>query len=418
MLDLKFIRENPDKVREALKNRNANLNLDKILKLDASHREALDTVERLRAEKNKATEGIQKLGKEERGKLISQMKEVDHKEEETNAALTALKTELDTLMLELPNLPLPGVPVGKDENGNKVLKQEGSIPKFDFPAQDYLALAEKFGMIDIPRATKVSGARFAYLKGDAVLLEAALVRFTRDMLGQEGFIPLWVPLMLKKEVMEGTGYSAYSSGQESYVIEKDNLYLIGTGEHSLISYHKDEVLDGNGLPLRYTTFSPCFRREAGSYGKDTKGILRVHQFQKLEMVSLTTAEEAAKEFEFLVSMQEKIVQALKIPYRLVAICTGDMSKPAARSADIECYIPSEGKYRETHSASLCTDFQSRRLNIRYRKGGKTYFAHTLNATAFTARLWLVALLEHYQTKNGTIRVPEVLQKYMGKTEIK
>ncbi len=418
MLDIKLIRENPKAVQEALQKRNAKVDVANIIKLDKECRSMLEHIEILRAEKNKASDAIRSLSPEEKAALLEKMKLVDAQEDTENAKLVTLKTELETLLKELPNIPLPEVPVGKDESENRVLREVGTIPQFDFPAQDYFSLGEKLGLIDSERGVKVSGARFYYLKGDAVHLEAAMVRFTRDMLAREGFVPLSVPLLLKQEVMEGTGYAAYSSGQESYMVEKDNLFLIGTGEHSMIAYHQGEVLDGNDMPKRYSTFSPCFRRESGSYGKDTKGILRVHQFSKLEMVSLVPQEDSAKELQMLVGIQEKIVQALKIPYRVVAICTGDMSKPAAQSIDIECYIPSEGKYRETHSASNCTDFQTRRLNIRYRKGGKTYFAHALNATAFTARLAIIALLEHYQTAQGAIRIPEVLQNYMGKTEIK
>ncbi len=418
MLDIKWIRDNPELLKQGMKKRNAKVDVAKLLELDQTCRTVLEHIEQLRAEKNKANAIIRTLPPEEKANLLTQLKQVDVQEDEETKKLTTLRAELDVLLKELPNIPLPEVPVGKNENENKVLREVGTVPKFDFPVQDYLSLGEKLGLIDIVRGVKVSGTRFSYLKGDAVYLEAAMVRFTRDMLNHEGFVPLSVPLLLKQDVMEGTGYAAYSSGQEAYVIEKDNLYLIGTGEHSMVAYHANETLDGNDMPKRYSTFSPCFRREAGSYGKDTKGILRVHQFSKLEMVSLTTAEEAQKELDLLVSIQEKIVQALKIPYRVVAICTGDMSKPAARSIDIECFIPSEGKYRETHSASYCTDFQARRLNIRYRKSGKTYFVHTLNATAFTARLAVIALLEHYQTREGTIRIPDILQKYMGKTEIK
>ena len=321
-------------------------------------------------------------------------------------------------MWQIPNLLLPGVPVGKDERDNVVLKEVGEKPRFNFPLKDYMTLGETLDLIDVKRAAKVAGTRFGYLKNEAVLLEFALIKLAFDYLLKEGFIPVLPPVMLKANMARGMGYLEQSDREEAYYLPQDDLYLIGTAEQSIGTMHADEILKEEELPKRYVAFSTCFRREAGSYGKDTKGIFRVHQFDKVEMFSFCRPEESIQEHQFFLAIEEKLMQSLKLPYRVLNICTGDLGRPAAAKYDIETWLPSENRYRETHSTSNCTDFQARRLNIRYRtKKGELKFVHTVNGTAFSQRPILM-IMENYQQKDGSILIPEVLQKYLGFKEIK
>jgi len=281
-----------------------------------------------------------------------------------------------------------------------------------------MEIAEKLDLIDIQRAAKVSGSRFGYLKREAALLEFALIKFGLDILTKQKFIPVLPPVMLKSEMARGTGYFEATDEKEAYFIPQDNLYLAGTAEQPLVAMHANEILDEKELPKRYIAFSTCFRREAGSYGKDTKGILRVHQFDKLEMISFCLPEKSKEEHNYFLSLEEKLMKALKLPYQVVNICTGDLGRPAAAKYDIETWLPSENKYRETHSTSNCTDFQARRLNIRYKnKSDKLNFVHTINGTAFSMRP-LIAIIENYQQKDGSVKIPKILQKYTGFKVIK
>jgi len=319
----------------------------------------------------------------------------------------------------LPNIPFDDVPVGKDDSENIVLRKVGNPPKFDFPIKDYMQLGRKLDLIDTERAAKVSGSRFGYLKRELPLLEFALINMVMDTVKKEGFIPVIPPVMLNDRMARGTGYFEATDEKEAYYLPEDKMYLAGTSEQSLIAMHADEILNEKDFPLRYVAFSTCFRREAGSYGKDTKGILRVHQFDKLEMVVFCAPEQSGKEHQLLLSIEEKLMKALELPYRVVNICTGDLGRPAAAKYDIEAWLPSENKYRETHSTSNCTDFQARRLNMRYRdKSGKLNFLHTLNGTAFAIGRMLIMLMENYQQKDGSIKVPKALQKYCGFKAIK
>jgi seryl-tRNA synthetase len=404
MLDIKFIRQNPDKVKQGCQKKQLKVDIDKLLKLDEKRRSYLKEIESLRSQQKK-------FGKNN----IAKAKKIKTKIKKIEPELKKIDTEYDKLIRQIPNLPQDDVPEGKDESENVVLREVGKKPKFDFKFKDYLEISEKLDLIDIKRAAKVSGSRFGFLKNKAVLLEFALVNFVYDELLKEGFIPLIPPVLIKPEMMEGMGYLQRGK-EEMYFIEKDNLYLIGTAEQIIGSMHSGEVL--TGLPKRYLGFSSCFRREAGSYGKDTRGILRVHQFDKLEMFSFVRPEESNKEHKFLLSLQEKLMKALKIPYRVVQMCTGDLGDPAASKYDIEAWIPSENRYRETHSTSNCTDFQSRRLDIKYRgKKGKLGIVHTVNGTAFAIGRALIAIIENYQQKNGTVKIPQVLQKYTNFKEI-
>ena len=321
---------------------------------------------------------------------------------------------IDDSNRQLRNQPLPEVPVGKDETENIVLRKVGEKPKFNFIPKDYMALNENLGWINTERAGKAVGSRFGYLLRDAVYLEFALIRFAFDILKKEGFIPILPPVFLKPEAMRGMGYLDHNE-DEIYHLEKDDIYLIGTSEQAIGAMHMNEIFAEKELPLRYAGFSTCFRRESGSYGKDTKGILRVHQFDKIEMFSFARPEDSKKEHEFLLAMEEKLMKSLNIPYRVLQMCTGDLGVQAANKYDIEAWLPGQNQYRETHSTSNDTDFQSRRLNIKYKKEetGKNEHVHTLNGTALAIGRTLIAIMENYQQEDGTIKIPDALKPLLS-----
>jgi len=420
MLDIKFIRQNPDIIKEGGRKKQVKVDIDRLLEVDKKRREVLQALEDMRAQKNKSSKEISgtKVEKEKQ-KIILKMRELDKNSDRLNGDLKELNEEFKKLMFQIPNLPFADVPVGENEKDNVVLKEVGEKPQFDFEPKDYLELAERLDLIDVKRAAKIAGSRSGFLKRELVLIEFALIKLAFDTLMKEGFVPILPPVMLKPEMAKGTGYFEAADIEEAYFLPKDNLFLIGTAEQSLLTMHTDEIFDEKELPRRYLGFSTCFRREAGSYGKDTKGIFRVHQFDKAEMFSFTKPEDSIKEHQFFLEIEEKLMLALKIPYRVVNICTGDLGRPAAAKYDIEAWLPSENRYRETHSTSNCTDFQARRLNIRYRdlKTKKLEFVHTVNGTAFSQRP-ILAIIENYQQKDGKILVPEVLQKYLPFKEIK
>ncbi len=414
MLDIKFIRENPEKVKESCKNKQVKVDIDKLLKLDTQKKEQLKELEDLRAEQNKISK--QSIDKEQ----IEKAKKIKERIKKIEPDLKEIETTFNDLMFQIPNLSQEDVPVGKDETENVVVKEVGKVPKFDFKPKDHLELGENLDLIDVKRAAKISGTRFSYLKNEAVLLEFALINLIFDTLTKEGFTPVIPPVMIKPEMAMGMGYPEQFDGEEAYYIEKDKLYLVGTAEQSVGTMHAGEILKEKDLPKRYSGFSTCFRREAGAYGKDTRGILRVHQFDKVEMFSFCKPEDSKKEHQFFLKMEEKLMGFLEIPYRVVQMCTGDLGFPTAAKYDIETWLPSENRYRETHSTSNCTDFQARRLNIRYRKEKDTKldFIHTINGTAFAIGRIIIAILENYQQKDGSIKVPKALQKYLPFKEIK
>jgi seryl-tRNA synthetase len=419
MIDIKFIRENSELVRNGAKNKGVDIDMDRFLELDKKKREVIQALEDMRAQKNKTTKEIPQMkDKQEREKIILQMRELDINSDRLEDELKNLEAEFSEILMKIPNIPSDDVPVGKNDIENVEIRQVGKKTKFDFPFKDYLTLGEELDLIDVKRASKVSGTRFGYIKGGAAFLEFAIVQLVFETLAKEGFIPVVPPVMLKPEMAKGMGYLEQTDKEEAYFIPSDNLYLTGTSEQSLGAMHSDEVFDEKDLPRRYVGFSTCFRRESGSYGKDTKGILRVHQFDKIEMFSYCKKEDSQKEHDFLLSMEEKLMQLLEIPYRVLRICTGDLGCPAARKFDIEAWIPSENRYRETHSTSNCTDFQSRRLNIRYKTKDGLEFVHTLNGTAFAIGRILIAIIENYQQEDGSIKVPKVLEKYSGLKFIK
>ena len=407
MLDIKFIRENPKEVKKKAQSKGANINVDLILKLDEERRRLIQGVESLKAEKNKLGVKDREKGKE----IKEQIKKLEPKLEKT-------EKEFNKLMLQVPNLPLDNVPVGKTEKDNLVMKNVGIRTKFSWKAKNYMELAEALDIIDVQRAAKVSGTRFGYLKGGVVMLEFALIQLAFDVLLKQGFIPIVPPVMIKAEMAKGMGYLEQLGKEEAYYLPEDDLYLVGTSEQSLGTMHANEVFNEKDLPRRYAGFSTCFRREAGSYGKDVKGILRVHQFDKIEMFSFCKPEDSVKEHKLLLSLEEKLMKLLKIPYRVVQVCSGDLSMPSVATYDIESWMPGQNQYRETHSTSNCTDFQARRLNIRYRSKNGIEFVHMLNGTAFAIGRTLIAIIENYQQKDGSVKVPIALQKYIKIKEIK
>jgi len=409
MLDINFLRENPNKVKEACEKKNVKCDVDAVLALDKKKRELITESERIKSEQNKLKKPSNEIE-------LTHAKELKEKFKALEPQLKETEEKLSAMLLSLPNIPFDDVPVGKDDSQNVVIRKVGqpSLKLRPGEAKDYMQIAEKLDLIDTERAGKVAGTRFGYIKGGLALLEFALVKLVMDTVTKKGFVPVIPPVMLKEEMARGTGYFEAGDKEEAYFLPQDNMFLVGTSEQSLISMHANEILDEKKLPLRYVGFSTCFRREAGSYGKDTKGILRVHQFDKLEMVIFSKQEDSKKEHQLLLSIEEELMKKLDLPYQVINICTGDLGRPAASKYDIETWIPSENRYRETHSTSNCTDFQARRLNIRYKnKENKMQFAHTLNGTAFAIGRILICVIENYQQKDGSIKVPKVLQKYTG-----
>jgi len=429
MIDINFIREYPEKIKESVRRRGVNVSVDKILELDEKRRALIPQIEELRAERNKLS-SVQ-VGKPD-PKAIDEAKKVKSELKLLEPELEKIEQKLEGLLLEVPNLLHPSVPDGKDENDNVELRAWGGKPEFDFEPKDHLEIGEALDIIDVKTAAKITGSRFGYLKGGAALLEFALIQYAlnilidKEVLGgiaekvepgynSKPFIPVIPPVMIKEESYRKM--ARLYPKEERYYIPSDNLYLIGSAEHTLGPIHIDEILEQGDLPIRYVGFSTAFRREAGSYGKDTRGIFRVHQFDKVEMESFTLPENSVKEQDFFVGIQEYLMQSLKIPYRVVSICTGDMGDPDYRQLDLEAWLPGQGRYRETHTADLMTDYQARRLNTKVRRGNKTEFVHMNDATAFAIGRTIIAILENYQQADGSVKIPEVLQKYTGFKEI-
>ena len=412
MLDIKLIRENPDLVKDAILKKGVKVDLENIIVLDRQKREILSEVEQLRARQKKEGSADAREAMQEIKNNIKQKEEM----------LDKIEQELSVLLLELPNIPSADVPEGKDENDNVVIREKGNKRGFSFKPRSYIELAELHQLIDTERAAKISGSRFGYLLREAALIEMALVRYAYDQLLEENFIPVIPPVMVKPDIYRGMGRLTKAQEEERYYLPADDLYLVGSSEHTIGPMHADEVLDTKIMPLRYVGFSTCFRREAGSYGKDTKGILRVHQFDKVEMFVFTTPDQSYAELENLVSFQEKLYTGLGIPYRVVSICKGDMGFTDAKQYDVEAWLPGQndglGQYRETHSASNTTDFQARGENIKYRNAeGKLEYVHMLNATALAMGRTIIALLENYQEEDGSITMPEALVPYLGFNKI-
>jgi len=421
MLDIKFIRENPEKVKKGIEAKKTDPKLvDEFLALDGEWRELVKKMEDFRAEQKKISDKRDVEAGKKNKELIK----------EVEAKIAEVEKNRESVLLKIPNLPSDDTPIGKSEEDNKVLRTVGEPKKFDFKPKDHIELGEALGLINSESASKVSGARFAYLMGDAVKLEFALVQFTLEVLtnpetirkiaesvkpghSDRPFIPVMPPMMIKSDILQRM--ARLEPKEERYHIPGDDLYLIGSAEHTLGPLHMDETIPEKNLPIRYAGFSTSFRREAGSYGKDAKGILRLHQFDKLELESFSTPESSIDEQNFFVAIQEYLMKSLEIPYQVVSICTGDMGGPDVRQIDIEAWLPGQDRYRETHTSDLMTDYQARRLGIKVkRKDGKSEFVHMNDATAFAIGRTIIAIMENYQTKDGKIEVPKILQKYVGK----
>lgn len=418
MLDIKLLRKNPHLVKTACEKKGVNVDVDLVLELDKEQRNLLREIEDIRMKKNLASREIVKKP-EEKMRIIKEMRKLNEREEKLAQILREKKEQFESLFLRLPNIPFDDVPVGRDEGENIVIKEVGERRKFDFKIRDHYELGESLDVIDVKRASKTSGSRFGFLKGKLVSLQFALLHYTFEKLLPRGFVPVIPPVMLKKEMARGTGYYEATDINEAYFLPQDNLFLVGTSEQSLIAMHANEIFREEELPKRYLGFSTCFRREAGSWGKDTRGIFRVHQFDKLEMISFCKQEDSRNELKFFLETEQALMNGLKLPYRVVHICTGDLGLPAAEKFDIETWFPGQNRYRETHSASNCTDFQARRLNIRYKgRDRRVRFVHTINGTAFALGRIILAIMENYQQRDGSIKVPEALLKYLNFKEIK
>lgn len=424
MLDPKIILAQPDMIREVSRKKGISFDVDRFIQLDEQRRELQTVADALRAEKNEASVKIAQLQGDAKQAAIAEMKSVSDKEKESTDALREIEAEWKALLLTAPGLMSDEVPVGRDDTENVELYTWGEIPSFDFEAKDHVQLGLDLDILDIERGVKIAGSRNYFLKGDGALLELAILNYTLHKLVAKGFTAFLPPLLVNHEAMVGTSYfpggeeQAYAVGVQKpgEAIESDQKYLIGTSEVSVASYHSDEMLDESELPKFYAGYSYCFRREAGTYGKDTHGLYRIHQFQKIEQVVLckNDMEESARIHEILLKNAEEVLQDLKLPYRVVAVCSGDMGQGQYYKNDIETWMPSRNAYGETHSCSTFLDFQSRRLNIKYKDSeGNKHFVHTLNNTCVASPRILIPVLESYQNADGSVSVPEVLQPYMG-----
>ena len=417
MLDLKLVRDDPERVRAALALRGPGVadQVDRLLELDVARRSVVTEVDGLRAEQKRRGKQVAGAAAGERERVLAGLKELSARVDQAEARLRTAEAELAEVLAAVPNLPDPSVPAGGEDDAVE-LRRWGTPPTFDFPVRDHLELGELLGAIDTVRAAKVSGARFGYLVGWGAQLEFALVRFVMDRLTAAGFVPMVPPALVRREAMFGTGFLP-TDEQQIFRIADDDLYLAGTSEVPLVSYHADEILDPGTLPRRYVGFSSCFRREAGSYGKDTRGIFRVHQFDKVEMVSFVLPEASAQEHELLLAREEEILQALELPYRVVNIAAGDLGGSAAKKYDCEAWIPSQGTYRELTSTSNCTDYQARRIACRVREPDGNRPVHTLNGTAVAVGRTIVALLENHQQPDGSVKIPSALVPHFGGVEV-
>jgi seryl-tRNA synthetase len=418
VIDPQLLRDKPEIIKASLRARGADESLvDRALEADRRRRDAIAIFEKLRGEQNAFGKDVAQASGAEKDALLAQAKQLSVKVKETSAVVSEVEAQAALAMGALPNIVLEGVPSGGEANF-VTLKEVGAIPSFDWEPKDHLQLGESLDILDMERGAKVSGSRFYFLKGAGALLEMGLMQYGMKVALDNGFTPLITPTLVKPEIMQGTGFLGEHSA-EVYHLGEDDLYLTGTSEVALAGYHSDEIIDISAGPLRYAGLSTCYRREAGSYGKDTAGIIRVHQFQKLEMFSYIDPAEAEAEHERMLGWQEQMLQSLGLSYRVIDVAAGDLGSSAARKYDIEAWIPSQKAYRELTSTSNCTTFQSRRLNVRYRadKDSGTQPVATLNGTLATTR-WLVALLEIHQQADGSVAVPEILQPYLhGRTTI-
>ena len=418
MFDIKLIRENPEAVREALRRRGANVDIDVVIEADAERRRLIHATEQLRAEQNKASGEISKLKRagEDASGVLAAMKEISERAKELEEAVRAVDERTNDYLLAIPNLPHESVPVGKDESDNRLERTWGTPRAFGFTPKDHVEIAEGLGIIDFERATKISRARFSLLKGAGAQLERALINFMLDIHTREhGYTEVLPPFLVNSDSMRGTGQLPKFS-EDLFKVEEADLWLIPTAEVPVTNIHRDEILTPDALPISYTAYTPCFRSEAGSYGKDTRGMIRQHQFDKVELVKFTTPESAWAEHEKLTSDAGAILERLGLPYRVMTLCTGDMGFASAKTYDLEVWLPGQNAYREISSCSCFTDFQARRAGIRFKRDKKPEFVHTLNGSGLAVGRTLVAILENYQEEDGSVTVPEALRPYMGGLE--
>ena len=421
MIDLALLRDQPETVRRSQIARGNDVStVDAAIEADRSRRAALSAFEELRAEQNAFGKQVAKAPKEEKAALVAQVKDLAERVKQAQQTANEASDAAASALALIENVVIDGVPAGGEENFVE-LRRVGETPVFGFEPRDHLELGELLGAIDMERGAKVSGARFYFLKGVGARLEIALMNLALDKALANGFTPMIVPTLVRPEIMQGTGFLGEHADEVYHLDKDDDLYLVGTSEVALAGYHKDEIVDLSRGALRYAGWSTCYRREAGSHGKDTRGIIRVHQFNKLEMFVYTTPEEAEAEHLRLVALQEEMLTALGLSYRVIDVAAGDLGSSAARKYDIEAWVPTQNAFRELTSTSNCTTFQARRLDVRHRPavdgvGGKTEQVATLNGTLATTR-WIVALLETHQQEDGSVRVPEVLRPYLGGLEV-
>jgi seryl-tRNA synthetase len=414
VLDLRLIRSEPERVKAALARRGAAEEIDGLLALDARRRELLPRLEEAQAERNSLSKriGAAKQAGEDAEEPIARVGELKETIEAGKAELERIEADLRRLLLSLPNIPDPDAPDGMTEEDAALVREVGTPPAFDFEPRDHLEIGSELGLIDMEAAARLSGSRFAYLKGDLVLLELALVRFAIELVRDEGHEPVVPPVLVREEALAGTGFLPGDRDQ-IYEIPKDDLFLTGTSEVALAGLHADAILEADALPLRYSGFSTCFRREAGAAGRDTRGIFRVHQFDKVEMFSFVEPGASGEEHERLLAIEERILSELEIPYRVVNVAVGDLGAPAAKKYDCEAWIPSQGRYRELTSCSNTTDYQARRLGARYRpeEGAGPVPVHTLNGTACAVGRTIIALIENRQEREGSFTLPKTLHRF-------
>ncbi|HEV8572313.1 MAG TPA: serine--tRNA ligase [Actinomycetota bacterium] len=413
MLDLKAIREDPERFRSALARRGEGpaADVDRLLEADRRWRELTARVEELRAEQNRGSRAVGEAAVQERESLIAQLRKVSEELGKLEPELTAAEEELQALVSRLPNPPHESVPEGETDDDNQLVREVGTPPSFPFEPKDHVELGQGLGVIDLERAARTSGTRFAYLLGGAVWVQWALVRYCLDVLTAKGFTPVVPPVLVREEAMYGTGFLPTDEAQ-LYVTREDDLYLVGTSEVALAALHQGEILEPESLPRRYVGYSTCFRREAGAHGKDTRGIFRVHQFDKVEMFSFSDPDVSWEEHEFLLSCEEELLAGLGLPYRVMNVCTGELGASAAKKYDIEVWLPGQDRYRELTSCSNTTDYQARRLEVRARYPDANRHVHTLNGTACAVGRMLIALLENFQDEGGSVALPEVLHQYL------
>lgn len=420
MLDPKLIKENPEILQKMLKERNVDFDLDGLVDSDKKRREFILRTDELRKKKNKvALEIPQKKKKgEDTSEILKEMKQVSEELSNLESAQEENENKYKRLAFSIPNLIHESVPIGQDDSANKEIKKWGEIPEFDFKINDHIDISDNLGLVDLERAAKVAGARFYYMKNDLVRLNQALIHYALEFLAEKNYSLVQPPYMINHQSMEGAVITD-DFEEVIYKIEDEDLYMIGTSEHAMAAMHSGEIIEGKDLPLRYAGVSPCFRKEAGAHGRDQKGIFRVHQFDKIEQFVFTRPEDSWKEHERMLEIAEEFYQKLQIPYRVMLLSSGDMGKISAKTYDIEAWMAGQNAYREIVSCSNCLDFQSRRLKIRYREktNEETKYLHTLNSTLIATSRVLVSIMENFQTKDGHITVPSVLQKYMGQTSI-